>query len=121
MFDDALTYRLGISYLPARSTKWYAQYSTGFKPPDLNALLWPGAGNPDLKTEKVGGWEIGAEQVVSDNLSMTLSYYENFFEDMIQWFPDSSGVWKPHNRAEAESKGVETEIKWSLSRLFRIQ
>ena len=121
MFDDALTYRLGISYLPARSTKWYAQYSTGFKPPDLNALFWPGAGNPDLKTEKVGGWEIGAEQVVSDNLSMTLSYYENFFEDMIQWFPDSSGVWKPHNRAEAESKGVETEIKWSLSRLFRIE
>ena len=125
IYESALTYRLGMTYLPVEIVKWYAQYGTGFKGPTLNDLFWAGAGNPDLDPEKSKGWEIGIEEMFSDNLSLSVAYYENFFKDLIQWAPidpsDPFSLWQPQNIARAESRGIETNMVWNISTLLRLE
>lgn len=124
IYKSAVTYRAGISQTPSDGIKWYAQYGTGFKGPNLNDLFRPedlySLGNPNLKPEKSKGWEVGTEQIISDTMSMSLSYYNNVYEDMIQWIPNASFKSQPQNRSNASSKGVETNIVWQPSQLIRI-
>lgn len=120
LYESAFTYRVGLSYLQAESIRWHAQYGTGFRGPSLNDLFWPGAGNPDLKPEKSNGWEVGVEQTLSEGLSISLSYYDNVFKDLIQWIPNPSGEWQPQNRAKTGSNGIETNIAWRPSSILYI-
>ncbi len=117
IFESALTYRLGITWLQMESLKWHAQYGTGFKGPTLNDLFWPGAGNINLKPEKSSSLEVGIEKGISDSFSLSLNYYQNDFKDLIQWAPiDSSdpfSLWNPQNVGHAISSGVEAEMRWA--------
>ncbi len=124
IYDSALTYRVGISYLQEESVKWHAQYGTGFRGPTLNDLFWPGAGNPNLKPEKSNGWEVGIEQGLSKSTSLSLNYYENVFKDLIQWAPidpsDPFSLWMPQNVGRAVSSGWEGEVRWNLASFLRL-
>lgn len=128
IYDSAFTYRAGISHTPdngAGGVRWFAQYGTGFKGPNLNDLFWPedffSLGNPDLKPEKSKGWEIGTEQVVSGNMSVSVSYFQNSYEDMIQWIPNTAGKYQPQNRRKALSDGIETSLVWQAGQMLRIE
>lgn len=124
IYESAFTYRTGVSHTPSDGIKWYAQYGTGFKGPNLNDLFWPedlfSMGNPNLKPEKSKGWEVGTEQIISGTMSVSLSYYNNMYDDMIQWIPNASLKYQPQNRRNASSNGVETNIVWQPSQLIRI-
>jgi len=117
IYESAFTYRVGLSYLQTEGVRWHAQYGTGFKGPSLNDLFWPGVGNPDLKSEKSHGWEVGVDRGLSDSLSLSLNYYENVFEDLIQWAPidpsDPYSLWMPQNVGRAVSSGWEAEMSWA--------
>lgn len=117
IYESALTYRIGISYLPVENIKWHAQYGTGFRGPTLNDLFWPGAGNPDLKPEKSNGLELGVEQILSESTSLSLNYYENVYKNLIQWAPidpsDPFSLWLPQNVGRAASSGWEGEVRWN--------
>lgn len=123
IYESALTYRGGVSYFPTPGVKWHTQYGTGFHGPVLNDLFWPddgfSVGNPDLKPEKSSGWEVGVEQALSGALSLSINYYANVFEDLIQWAPidpaDPFGKWQPQNIAKADSSGLEADAVWNLS------
>ena len=123
IYESALTYRAGLSYFPTPGVKWHTQYGTGFHGPVLNDLFWPddgfSVGNPDLKPEKSRGWEVGVEQALSGALSLSINYYANVFEDLIQWAPidpaDPFGKWEPQNIAKADSSGIEADAVWILS------
>src|SRR3972149_6629633 len=123
IYESALTYRAGVSYFPTPGVKWHTQYGTGFHGPVLNDLFWPddgfSVGNPDLKPEKSSGWEGGVEQALSGALSLSINYYANVFEDLIQWAPidpaDPFGKWQPQNIAKADSSGIEADAVWILS------
>jgi len=118
LYENAFTYRLGLTYKPAKDVSWHIQYGTGFKGPTLNDLFWPGSGNPSLKPEKSRSWEVGAQEVLSDNVFFSIVYYSNNFKNLIEWAPDPSagGLWRPQNIGKASSKGIETEIRWSPAR-----
>ncbi|MBI5406098.1 MAG: TonB-dependent receptor [Nitrospirae bacterium] len=123
IYESALTYRAGLSYFPTPGVKWHTQYGTGFHGPALNDLFWPddgfSVGNPDLKPEKSRGWEVGVEQALSGALSLSVNYYANVFEDLVQWAPidpaDPFGKWQPQNIAKADSSGIEADAVWVLS------
>lgn len=116
IYESALTYRFGLTWLQMESLKWHAQYGTGFKGPSLNDMFWPGAGNTNLKPEKSNGWDAGVETSLSDNFSLSLSYYQNDFKDLIQWAPidpsDPFSLWNPQNVGHALSSGVEAEMNY---------
>ncbi|MBI5039604.1 MAG: TonB-dependent receptor [Nitrospirae bacterium] len=123
IYESALTYRVGVSYFPTPGVKWHTQYGTGFHGPTLNQLFWPDdgyfVGNPDLKPEKSRGWEVGVEQALSGALSLSVNYYANVFEDLIQPRPvdpsDPFGKGTLRNVAQADSNGIEADAVWNLS------
>lgn len=125
IYESAFTYRLGISHMPADTTRWYAQFGTGFRGPTLNDLFWPVSGNPNLKPEKSNGWETGIEEQLSQNLYVSITYYVNQYNNLIQWAPvdpsDPFSMWQPQNIGKATSKGIESEIVWNLSPGMRIE
>jgi vitamin B12 transporter len=115
-FGSATTYRVGVvEDVTENNMRVRASYATGFKAPDLNDIAYPGAGNPDLNPEKCTSWEVGADQDYSRNLSLYVTYFEQEYEDLIDWAPLPSGQWAPQNVSKAEVKGVETGFTYRLT------
>ncbi|WP_225071165.1 TonB-dependent receptor [Desulfuromonas sp. CSMB_57] len=112
-FGARLTYRITSSYLfRPTGTRIKGTFGTAFKAPTLAQLFenstWV-LGNPNLAPEKSRGWDIGLEQKFwDDRISLSATYFENRFEDLINtFFSFSSFKYEYENIDKAESKGVE--------------
>jgi len=96
-------------------------YGKSMTLPTLNALFWKAdarsVGNPDLKPEKTEHSEATVEtsgdfgHVV---LSGSVTYFHTCYSDMVKWYPDFRGVWKPSNLAHAQVTGHEDIITADL-------
>ncbi len=108
-FGTRTTYRAASAYLfPTIGTKIRASYGTGFKAPSLLQLYDPVfGGNPDLAPEKSKGWDVGLEQSLwEERLTLSLTYFENDFEDLIvNQFVGSGFIYL--NVDEADTNGIE--------------
>jgi len=115
------TYKVGAVYnIRPVELKVKTSYGTGFRTPTLNELFyndpWGSSGNIDLKPEKSRSWEIGIEKdIVKERVSLSVTYFNQRYEDLIQWIetPPGSWIYMPQNIAVAEIKGIElnTDIK----------
>lgn len=96
------------------SDSWLASVnkSTGFKAPTFNDLYWPGAGNPDLEPETIDNIEL-LVRGKGENSQLEISIFDSEVENLIDWAPNSNGVWQPFNIDNAEITGVE--LTWALS------
>jgi vitamin B12 transporter len=105
-FGDHTTYRAGAVYgIKQAGLRLRASYGTGFSAPTLNQLYYPYYGNPDLRPEESKGWEAGMEKdLMGDRLTLSLTYFEQDYEDLIQTDPNT---WTAQNIGEAEVKGIE--------------
>jgi vitamin B12 transporter len=120
-FGSAITYKVGaVEEVKQANLRFRASYATGFKAPDLNDLFWPEFGNPDLKPEKSTSWEVGAEQDYTKSFSLFVTYFNQVYEDLIDWAPLPSGQWAPQNISEAEVKGVETGFEFRLTKSINL-
>jgi vitamin B12 transporter len=110
-FGTHATYRIASAYFFEKTnTKIRASYGTGFKSPSLDQL-YGFAGDPDLDPEKSKGWDAGIDQGFFGNkISLSATYFENDFEDLITWDPINSILIQTD---EAKTKGVE------LSTMFK--
>lgn len=108
-FGTAFTYRLAASYLlPDSDWKIKATVGTGFKAPSLYQLYAPASsfgpiGNPTLRPEKNLGWDAGIEHNWNQNLSAGLTYFENRYQNLIQFY-FGSGY---QNLGRAMTRGLE--------------
>lgn len=103
------TYRAGASYTVA-GTKLRASVGRGFKAPTFFETFAAGfvVGNPDLKPERSVSWELGLRQAFGrDRLVLVGTYFDQAFEDLIQYTPADTPNY--FNVAEARASGVEVE------------
>lgn len=119
-FDDAVTWRTGVSYrLPATQTLLHANYGTAFAPPspqDRDAAflgpLPPGAPPrvPLEEPERSRGFEMGVEQPFADaHLNLRATYFRNELRDTFQYdFATRSVV----PIGKARTRGVELGVEW---------
>ncbi len=111
-FDDAATWRAGLSYrVPVLQTLLHANYGTAFSPPspqDRELVLF---GNPLLaKPERSRGFEIGFEQPISAaKASFSATYFQNDLRDTYQ-FDLATFALQPIG--EARTRGVELGAVW---------
>lgn len=113
-FGRRVTYHVASSYLfETTGTKIRATWGTGFKAPSLVQLYDSNfGGNPDLKPEKSKGWDVGIDQSLwQDRVTISLTYFENSFEDLIineylGWGP-SGAMYLYKNVDKANTKGIE--------------
>jgi vitamin B12 transporter len=110
-FGTHATYRIASAYIfPNAGTKVRASYGTGFRAPSLFQLYsLDFGGNPDLDPEESKGWDVGLEQTFwQDRLALSLTYFENDFDDLI--VSNSLTGWTYENVDEAETKGIEFAV-----------
>lgn len=107
-FGGKTTGTLGYGYQLSRDWRANASYATGFKAPTFNDLYWPGAGNPDLQPETSINREFALHYEVEKHHA-SVTYYRNKISNLVEWAPNSSGLWFPANVAKAELSG------WTLA------
>jgi vitamin B12 transporter len=121
-FGMGVTWQGGVSaHLPERpATRIRASIGTAIKEPSFFENFATGfvIGNPDLDPERARSWEVGIEHSVRDGMSIQATYFEQRFEDLIQYTfaPPTSGDPNYYNVAGAASRGLELEagVQWGV-------
>ena len=108
-FGSDTNYQIGLAYLFSDfPVKLRGNWGTGFKAPTLNALFWPGSGNPDLLPEESEGYDLGVD-FTGEIVHMGVTYFHNDIENLIVWAPvGPGGSWIPRAH-KAKTEGIELE------------
>ena len=106
-FGTETTWRVAPVYdVAATGTRVKGSYGTGFKAPSL-FQLYSVYGRTDLNPEKSQGWDAGVEQDIGSQVTVGATYFENRFDDMIDYDFVTSQY---GNVSRAEARGVETFV-----------
>ncbi|MFM5428834.1 TonB-dependent receptor domain-containing protein [Aeromonas veronii] len=102
------TWQTGAGWRFVEDYRLSARYGTGFRAPSFNDLYYPGSGNPNLKPEESKSSELMLDGQTA-GVEWRMTGYRNDFEQMIQWAPNSQGMWTPQNVGKARIEGIELE------------
>jgi iron complex outermembrane receptor protein len=129
----AVSPKLALLYRPLEWMTWRASVGRTFRAPNIYELYrtWLTSsgtlykGNPNLDPETAWSWEIGATLKPFKGTVLTVTYFENYINDLIYRVTDpsdSSGKTQMYeNAAKATIRGVELEINqklWSWLEVF---
>jgi len=112
-FGSHGTYRAGVVYRLAASTRVRASAGTGFKEPTFFENFAHGfvVGNPDLDPERSQSWELGIERG-----GVTVTYFNQRFRDLIEYNPaPPPGEPNYFNVGGATADGIEARLDHTLS------
>jgi len=84
---NAWTWNLEYGYTFAGATLLYALGGTGYRVPDATDRYGYG-GNPDLDPERSFNLEAGIRHRISGAQAVSLSWFRNEIDDLIEWVPD---------------------------------
>lgn len=119
-FDNAFTWRSGISYLiPVLQTVLHANYGTAYTPPTPQDLTPVFGGNPNLlNPERSRGYEVGITQPLFQNkLSLRATYFHNDLRNTYQYpFP----AFIPVAIGSATTQGLESGLDWNPCAMFGV-
>ncbi len=110
-FGSQVTYKISVSWLVDKTgTRFKANWGTGFKAPSLYQF-YSSYGDPDLKPDEGRTYDIGFEQhLFAKKLTFGLTYFNNDFENMVEWDPDTS---RYQNVDNAQMEGWEVESSFN--------
>jgi outer membrane cobalamin receptor len=110
-------------YKFSENNKLHGLISRSFRAPTFNDLYWPdegwAKGNPNLKPEKGITGELGIEAKPNKYLLMSIAYYRNDFNELINW-AEEGGIWQPTNIGSAVIEGAEFKNKIYLMSNFEL-
>ena len=111
-FGTFATYRAGAVYRLGR-TRFRAAAGTGFREPTFAENYSTGftVGNPRLKPEHSRSWELGVDQPVGGQATLSATFFDQRFVDMIDYNPGAlAGAPNYDNVAAANANGVELGV-----------
>lgn len=121
VFGTATTYRATAGYLHQETgTKIRGSYATGFRPPTINQLFFPGFGNTNLQPERNQSMDVGVDQyLLSNRLTLSAGYFWNRYRDMIvaQQSATVCGIgpnFCAQNIGLVGTKGWEASVKYAV-------
>lgn len=108
--NDRLSPAGGLTIaIPNTPITLFGNYGEGYKRPSFYAL-GSQIGNPNLRSEKSRGWEIGARgEILDGRLRGQLSYFDVRVKDLIDF---NAATFQLQNRRRLISQGVELELGW---------
>jgi len=117
-FDNKLTYKFEGAYKVKTEPvdiKIRGAYSTGFRAPSINQIIFPGFGNINIQPEESENREVGIEfSFFSDRLSVGSNYFNVDYTDLIEAVEIAPFIFEAQNVGTASSEGVENFIKWQI-------
>ncbi len=108
-FGHETTSEVSASYrVPVTETRLRANFSQGFRAPDLNDLFFPNFGNPDLQPEESRSFEAGIGQEWWDGrIGGELTVFHTEADQLIQAVRINATTSQAQNVNEAEMEGFE--------------
>lgn len=103
-----------IRYHFSPSTSMYSNIGSSFRAPSMNDLYakaW--GGNPNLKPEEGFSYEVGLDQKITENSTISLSVYRNEVDNLI-----TSKAGTLVNINKSKFTGGEVSYNWSADDLF---
>jgi vitamin B12 transporter len=113
------TWQAGAGWTFFADYRLSGRYGTGFRAPSFNDLYFPDAytpGNPDLQPEESKNRELMLDGV-TQMVIWRVTGYRNDIDQMIQWAPDDSGLWRPENVGQARIDGLELEAEFDTAQI----
>lgn len=108
-FGTHNTGQLSLAWQLGPDWRLRASAGTAFKAPSFNDLYFPGAGNPDLRSEKSRSAEMGADARLA-GLDLGATVFHNRIRDLIIWQPAPTASdpyrWLPMNVSTARNSGI---------------
>jgi len=101
----------GLGYRFSAQQLLSINFGEGFKAPTFNDLYFPFGGNENLNHETSDNLEIVYKQSF-DIGQLSLTIFDNDIKNLIQWIPDSQGVWAPQNVGESNQQGIDLSVQW---------
>lgn len=125
-FGAETTYRLGAVYdIKPAGLRLRSSYGTGFRAPTLNELFyqdpWGSRGNLNLRPERSTSWEVGAEKDILELATISLTYFNQYYRDLIQWVEVAPWAWQPQNVVKAEIEGIEATASLKVTESLSVK
>ena len=114
-FNDNTSWKLEpeFSYENYFKISFGGNVANGYTLPSYYSLFWKGdahvSGNPELKPESSLNWQIFSKLQLNEHY-FKVTYRNDDIDDMIIWFLDSFGKWKPMNLSSAEVTNWDFEL-----------
>ncbi len=120
--------KFALVYKPFEITTLRGSVGKSFRPPTVYDLYrtWTSstgityAANPFLEPEKSVSWDLGIEQKLWKDAKFSLTYFENYFKDLIYRKTVTTNYREFVNVGKAESRGIEFEIEQKFSDWLKI-
>ncbi|RKX61866.1 MAG: TonB-dependent receptor [Thermodesulfobacteriota bacterium] len=115
--ESSFSPKFAIVYKPFKRTILRGSIGKAFRPPTVYDLYrtwtssWSGityAGNPNLSPETLTAYDIGIEQKFWKGAKIFLTYFHNYFDDLIYRKTVNATYQEYINVGKAETQGVET-------------
>ena len=120
-FGGFFSYQAGLVVPVRAGARLTASVGRGVKEPAFFETFASGfaTGNPDLRPERSRSWEAGIEQALGARLRAAATWFDQSFEDLIQYTGSPPGPDEPNyfNVAAADSRGLELEAEAVLGAL----
>lgn len=111
VYNSPVLFSAGASVGVAKFYTLKFNASRNFRMPTYNDLYWQGSGNADLKPESSYQAEVG-NVFTHAGLTFTLTGYYIKLRDMLQWIPNSGGIWMPQNIGKVNTYGAESVLNY---------
>lgn len=111
VYNVPALYSFSANYKLSDHWLWKGQLAKNFKAPTFNDLYWIGdgaVGNSQLTPELAY-----TSETTLEHSKIALTLYSNWMQQMIQWQPNTTGVWMPQNLERVWARGLE--VKRSVS------
>lgn len=118
-YGTFLTYQAALSYrIASTGTRIRGSLGRGLKEPTFFETYATGftLGNPDLDPERSRAWDVGLEQNLGAVASLSVTWFDQSLEDLIQYTFTAPEPGDPNffNVASARSRGLEVSARISL-------
>jgi vitamin B12 transporter len=121
IYNNSHSYNLGVSYHLNSGLKLYSSYSKGVKNPTFVETFgfFPLAfiGNQDLNPERATNWEVGAQYVLANDWTTSISYYDARLEEEIVtvFSADYSTSSSINSSGKSKRQGAELNLQGNIA------
>lgn len=117
---SAVSPKLALGYQLDEATRFYALYSTGYKPGGFTRLATPTIASFSYDPETVDNVEVGIKQSLWQNRAqLTLAAYSTRNDDY-QLYVGTQPDQYLQNVGNAESKGIDIGFRWAVNDQFNL-
>ncbi len=116
-FDNETSIRLGAAFAINQDSSLFAVFNQGYKLPSFFALAHPLVGNSELQPERSDNFELGFNSQISDDISYSVVYFENQFEDLVDF---DAELFTNVNRNRVDTSGLEVELSAKLNAYMQL-